>query len=246
MAISSHLLERAYQLINANQMQNAELVLDAVVRVDPQNIEAWIAYLEIHQDRSDLEWLKDRILRTREICDQDKSELLQYHAVLIEHLKEIEDGTARTGTKYNLGFKQPGDAISRNDKISFELLNVFDYPAAKNEPVIKIKKRPSRRRPWGGINLVSPFNQGIALFFIFFAAVRLLVLGHFLGYGLLALFLVGAFYWLSNYKHPKTINFNDPARMYFLDTKNKIAEKKIVTVKRKPKKKRDVKIKLLN
>ncbi len=244
MAISSHLLERAYQLINANQMQNAELVLDAVVRVDPQNIEAWIAYMEIHRDRNDLEWLKDRILRTREISDQDKSELLQYHAVLIEHLKMIENGTAKTGTNYNLNFKQPKETASKTDNISFELLDVFDYPLVKNEPVLKIKKRPNRRRPWGGINLLSPVNQGIALFFIFFAAVRLLVSGYLLGYGLLALFLAGSFYWLSNYKHPKSINLNDPARVYFLDSKDKVAitEKKIVDVKKKPKKKSRVKI----
>ncbi len=244
MAVSSHLLERAYQLINANQMQNAELVLDAVVRVDPKNIEAWIAYMEIHQDRTDLEWLKERILRTREISDQDKSELLQYHAVLIEHLKGIEDGTARTVTNYNHNFKHLNNEASKSDKISFELLDVFDYPRVKIEPVLKIKKRPKRRRQWGGINLLSPVNQGVALFFLFFAAVRLLVLGHFLGYGLLALFLVGSFYWLSNYKHPKSTNFNDPARMYFLDTKDKIAitEKKIVDVKKKAKKKRNIKI----
>lgn len=36
MSISSHLLERAYQLIDANQLQNAEMVLDALVRVDPK------------------------------------------------------------------------------------------------------------------------------------------------------------------------------------------------------------------
>jgi hypothetical protein len=38
MPATIHLLERAYQLINANQIQNAELVLDAVVRVDPKNL----------------------------------------------------------------------------------------------------------------------------------------------------------------------------------------------------------------
>ena len=43
MSISSHLLERAYQLIDANQLQNAEMVLDALVRVDPKNIPAWEA-----------------------------------------------------------------------------------------------------------------------------------------------------------------------------------------------------------
>src|SRR5690348_15132331 len=156
MPISSHLLERAYQLINANQMQNAELVLDAVVRVDPKNIEAWIAYLEVHQDRSDLEWLKDRIARTREISDQDKNELLQYHAVLIEHLKKVEAGTARAHNVQSFSFKQIDEFSSKNEKVSFELLDVFDYPAAKLEPSTQ---RVPRRRRWHGIDIYSPVNQ---------------------------------------------------------------------------------------
>jgi hypothetical protein len=220
MPISSHLLERAYQLINANQMQNAELVLDAVVRVDPKNIEAWIAYLEVHQDRTDLEWLKDRIVRTREISDQDKNELLQYHAVLIEHLKKVEAGTARAHTVQSFSFRQIDELSAKNEKVSIELLDVFDYPAAKNEPMAQ---KPPRRRRWHGIDLSSPVNQAVALLFIFFAAVRLFISGYLFGYVLLALFLVGCFYWLSNYKGQSGGSYKQPARMYFLDIKNKLA-----------------------
>ncbi|MFH0959346.1 MAG: tetratricopeptide repeat protein, partial [Pseudomonadota bacterium] len=67
MPISSHLLERAYQLIKARQYENAELVLDAVVRVDPKNVEAWKTYLQIHRDVNDLYWLKERILKTKDL-----------------------------------------------------------------------------------------------------------------------------------------------------------------------------------
>jgi hypothetical protein len=220
MPVSSHLLERAYQLINANQMQNAELVLDAVVRVDPKNIEAWIAYMEVHQDRSDLEWLKDRILRTREISDQDKTELLQYHTVLIEHLKKIENGTARANTIQSFSFKQVDERTAKNEKISFELLDVFDYPTSKSEP--SVTKTPRRRR-WYGIDIYSPVNQAVALLFIFFAAVRLFISGYLLGYVLLAVFLGGCLYWLSNYKSQGNLPYKEPARMYFLDVKNKLA-----------------------
>lgn len=231
MPVSSHLLERAYQLINANQLQNAELVLDAVVRVDPKNIEAWIAYMEVHQDRNDLEWLKDRILRTREISDQDKTELLQYHAVLIEHLKKIESGTVRANTNQDFSFRQINEFAAKSDKSSFELLDVFDYPSAKNETITT--KIPRRRR-WHGIDISSPVNQAVGLLFVFFAAVRLFISGYFLGYVLLALFLAGCFYWLSNYKTHGTISYKEPARMYFLDVKNKldITDK---TTRRKPK-----------
>ncbi len=235
MPVSSHLLERAYQLINANQMQNAELVLDAVVRVDPKNIEAWIAYMEVHQDRSDLEWLKDRILRTREISDQDKTELLQYHTVLIEHLKKIENGTARANTIQSFSFKQIDERTAKNEKISFELLDVFDYPSSVKEPIrIKVTKR----RRWYGFNLSSPVNQAVALLLIFFAAIRLFILGYFFGYILLAVFLGGCFYWLSNHKDHGTPSYKEPSRAYFFDVKNKLA----ITDKKSKRKSKTIKI----
>ena len=90
MPVPIHLLERAYQLINANQIQNAELVLDAVVRVDPQNVEAWKTYLMIHQSQNDLDWLKERILKTKELSEVDKTKLINYYLYLTKQL----NGTA--------------------------------------------------------------------------------------------------------------------------------------------------------
>ncbi|MDO8752758.1 MAG: hypothetical protein Q7J80_02600, partial [Anaerolineales bacterium] len=78
MSISSHLLKRACQLIEAQQYENAALVLDAVVRVDPRNVDAWKSYLQIHSDVNDLNWLKERILRSTDLCDADKKYILDY------------------------------------------------------------------------------------------------------------------------------------------------------------------------
>jgi hypothetical protein len=220
MPITSHLLERAYQLINANQIQNAELVLDAVVRVDPQNIEAWVAYMQIHQDHSDLEWLKDRIMRTRELSVEDKTELLRYHDALVQQLTRVEAGLGETNTSYVFNFKPGYEPLPRNDADLFELIDIFDYPAIKSEPVVK--KRSSRRR-WYGINLSTPTSQAVVLLITFCAAIRLLVSGFFFGYILLALFLTGCYYWFSNHKIQAPIIPMDPARMYSLDTKKELA-----------------------
>jgi hypothetical protein len=146
--------------------------------------------------------------------------LLQYHAVLIEHLKKIESGIVRANTNQDFSFRQMNEFAVKNDRSSFELLDVFDYPAAKSEPVAL--KTPRRRR-WYGIDIYSPVNQAVALLFIFFAAVRLFISGYLLGYVLLAMFLAGCFYWLSNYKTHGAISYKEPARMYFLDVKNKLA-----------------------
>ena len=91
MSISSHLLERAYQLIDANQLQNAEMVLDALVRVDPKNIPAWEAYLEIHQCCGDLEWGMERVLNIKELSFEEREEILAYQTYLMERTNKPEE-----------------------------------------------------------------------------------------------------------------------------------------------------------
>lgn len=229
MPISSHLLERAYRLIDAKQMQNAELVLDAVVRVDPQNVEAWVAYMEIHRDYQNLEWLKERILRTREINPQDKSELLLYHAVLIEHLRKLETETPKF-VNYNPSFKPAESAKAPAERSVFELLSIFNYSTPKAEPAPR--RRPARRRFWKDIDLASPKQQGIALLLVFILALRLLVTAHpLLGYGLLGIFLFGSIHCLQNYAEQHPFQPNGLTRAYLLEDQTKLTEKKIVEVK---------------
>jgi hypothetical protein len=136
MPIPSHLLERAYQLIDANQFDNAKLVLDAVVRVDPQNVEAWRIYLRIHQNRSDLDWLKERILKTQELSESDKSWLLDYYFSLAQQMNETHNLATHTYSSWAPNEK--GHATpEENVTAELELLDIFDYPTmrAKRETI---------------------------------------------------------------------------------------------------------------
>ncbi|MBI3162920.1 MAG: hypothetical protein HYZ23_10430 [Chloroflexi bacterium] len=122
MTVSSHLLERAYQLIDANQIENAELVLDAVVRVDPRNLEAWKTYMRIYQDQNDLDWLKERILKTRELGEIDKTWLIDYYL----HLRQQNRKSIVMLHLQEEGKESAPVTVSSSD---LELLDVFDYPA---------------------------------------------------------------------------------------------------------------------
>ena len=148
MSAPIHLLERAYQLINANQFQNAELVLDAVVRVDPQNVDAWKTYLMIHQSQNDLDWLKERILKTRELSDVSKTELINYHHFLTIQLNGAVKVTGRTNS-FHLVLNEEKEelVISKEKIIQFELIDVYDYPTkfTKNESHTKLHSRSRRR-----------------------------------------------------------------------------------------------------
>jgi hypothetical protein len=141
MPAPTHLLERAYQLINANQLQNAELVLDAVVRVDPQNVEAWKTYLLILQSQNDLDWLKERLLKTRELSESDKTKLINYHLYLTNHLNGSETTNNRT-ERFTFPVQVENEEMDTTGESTsqFELIDVFDYP-------VKIVKNENRARP---------------------------------------------------------------------------------------------------
>ena len=246
MPVSSHLLERAYQLIHANQLQNAELVLDAVVRVDPQNVEAWMIYLRICQSQNDLDWLKDRVLKTKELSEDNKTELINYYTYLTQHLNGTIETAARTDTfDYLLHDEKEKKRIEEGTKSHFELIDIYDYPI--KIVINEFRTRPGRRviyntfardivntalkkfsrTPFGRkvaahirkLNTLmndlvkNPKNAyariskwahfeksvGVALLAIFLLGVNLVVSGRFLGYGLLAVFVIGGGWWLVNF-----------------------------------------------
>ena len=160
MPIPTHLLERAYQLIDANQFQNAELVLDAVVRVDPQNVEAWKTYLMIHQSQNDLNWLKDRILKTRELGKQDKFRLIEYYQYLTSQLSEPNEGAGQTNIpSFFLQEEEETQAqLEDMENTGLELLDVFDYPKKTIDEENLSNPRPRLRRR----ALYNPFTVDFA------------------------------------------------------------------------------------
>jgi len=141
MPVPTHLLERAYQLIDANQLQNAELVLDAVVRVDPQNVEAWKTYLLIHQSQNDLDWVKERIIKTKELCEADKTKLVNYYHYLTKQQNGENSAAFQTDTvPLFLREEMEETALKEETSSQLELIDVFDYP-------IKIFQNETRTRP---------------------------------------------------------------------------------------------------
>jgi hypothetical protein len=120
------------------------LLLDAVVRVDPQNIKAWKTYLMIHQNQTDLDWLKDRILKTRELSETDKAKLLNYHLVLTKQLNGAMEVSARTEPFTFPLYEETETTDSLiNATPQLELIDMFDYPTriVNNE----MRTKPRRR-----------------------------------------------------------------------------------------------------
>lgn len=150
MPIPTHLLERAHQLISANQLQNAELVLDAVVRGDPQNVKAWMTYLQIHQNQNDLDWLKERVLKTNELNETDKTILVTYYHNLTQHLNGSKEATLWTDTFSCLQDEEQEETPAADERIvRFEFIDIFDYPSR----IVNLAPRIRPRRRVNSSNL---------------------------------------------------------------------------------------------
>lgn len=61
MARAWELLDKAYLLINAGYAYQARSIINQIIARDPQNIEAWDAYISTFDTASDLEQLKDAV-----------------------------------------------------------------------------------------------------------------------------------------------------------------------------------------
>lgn len=142
MPAPTHLLERAYQLISAKQLQSAELVLDAVVRVEPQNVDAWKAYLWILHCQGGVDWLKERILKTRELSQIDKAILIEYYLFLGQPMNKTSNFT-NTDTAIDSMQEKEEISYTAETSIRFELIDMLDYPTEfdKKGPLTKPHQR---------------------------------------------------------------------------------------------------------
>jgi hypothetical protein len=102
MTKAARLLQRAYALVDKNRIEDAALVLDAVVEEEPQNIEAWELYLQISATRSELEWLGKRIQSNKELRPEDKKNILGYQRYLIGQLQSKTNVRPRPASERQL------------------------------------------------------------------------------------------------------------------------------------------------
>ena len=139
MPAAHHLLERAIQFIDDKQLLNAEMLLDAVVRVEPQNVEAWMVYLQILKQQPRLDWVKERALKTRELSEGEKNDIVDCY--LWQTLQIRQNSAASQEFNVSAVDAKP-DHAARSAQNEFETMNVFGYSASHADHCSS--KRPSR------------------------------------------------------------------------------------------------------
>ncbi|MCX6060358.1 MAG: hypothetical protein NTW69_19705 [Chloroflexi bacterium] len=213
MPISAHLLERAYQLIDAGQLQNAELVLEAIVRVDPKNVMAWKVYLQICPKCTDLDWLMERILATPELNAKDKADICAFQEYVSQSLDKRIQHVDELMPKRTFSISSP----AHGDEVIFELLEEFEYPEHKVE-----RAKRKRSRKIFKYDIPMYVWRAAALLLVFYSAIRMLVLGHLFGFLLMVAFIVGGFYWIKNINAHKTTPFIETTHAYALESEKEL------------------------
>ncbi len=86
------LLDRANHLIGLKRYSEAQIILDEVLRLDPQNMEAWDAYLRMCSTRGDFEGLKSYIKMIWETRVRDEDYLMAMQRFLLQRVDERMQG----------------------------------------------------------------------------------------------------------------------------------------------------------
>lgn len=82
------MLDQVYYLISENRYTEAQRILDQVLSADPQNMDAWDAYIHICDTQSDLESLRDHIINIWDSGVRDHDYLLATQRFVIQRLEE--------------------------------------------------------------------------------------------------------------------------------------------------------------
>jgi hypothetical protein len=82
------MLDQAYYFIGNNRHTEAQRILDQVLSTEPQNMEAWDAYIRISNTQHDLESLRKHIINVWKSDVRDRDYLLATQRFVLQRLEE--------------------------------------------------------------------------------------------------------------------------------------------------------------
>jgi hypothetical protein len=82
------LLDQAYYYINKNHRTEAQYILDQVLSADPQNMDAWDAYIHICETQDDLADLRNHIVNVWDSEVRDRDYLFATQRFVLQRLDE--------------------------------------------------------------------------------------------------------------------------------------------------------------
>jgi hypothetical protein len=87
MIIMAELLHQAYQHIETGNIQHARTVLETLLQIEPMNIEAWEACMQISETCEELDHYCEQVLQIPELNPTDRESILDYYYFLRQILR---------------------------------------------------------------------------------------------------------------------------------------------------------------
>lgn len=112
-----NLLHDAYTKFDMGNTQSAKEILEELLRIDPLNIEAWEAYMQISETCEELDSLCERILQVPGIIEINRESIFDYYNYLRKNFKS-----------YELKF-----GLQRNVKL--EMMDQFNFSSLDQSPI---------------------------------------------------------------------------------------------------------------
>lgn len=81
------LIHKAYQQIEAGNIQYARAILESMINTDPMNIEAWEACMQISETCEELDYYCEQVLQIPELNPTDRESILDYYYFLRQILR---------------------------------------------------------------------------------------------------------------------------------------------------------------
>jgi len=167
----TNLLHKAYENAHAGNVQSAIDALETLVCMEPMNVEAWEAYMQICGTCEDLDILCERVLQISGLTETDRESIVEYYYFLRQRFKSC-----------NLNFE-------RQTAITLELVDQFDFTIT-SQPQFPGKSDVFVRFKRFFVRLLGKIIY-IPYLVLLFAGLNLLSAGNNFGYWVLVVLLLG-------------------------------------------------------
>lgn len=163
------LIRQAYQCTEVGDFQSAGNILESLLDVDPLDVEAWEAYMQICNTCEELDILCERVLQVPDINSVDRKSLLDYYFFLRQKKESFET--------YGVN----------HEKITFIVVDQITCVKNDEQPVLDHVCKHSLKR---GLTFILNGYMFVSYIILLIAGFSLLISNNYFGYWIIAVLLI--------------------------------------------------------
>lgn len=163
------LIRQAYQCTEVGDFQSAGNILESLLDVDPLDVEAWEAYMQICNTCEELDILCERVLQVPDINSVDRKSLLDYYFFLRQKKESFET--------YGVN----------HEKITFIVVDQITCVKNDEQPMLDYVCKHSLKR---GLTFILNGYMFVFYTILLIAGFSLLISNNYFGYWIIAVLLI--------------------------------------------------------